>query len=405
MFVSAIIAAGGRGLRLGSSMPKQLMSVDGRAVLERSVSMFLSHPEIDEVVVALPEDVAADPPPYLRGNSKDVRIVIGGARRQDSVANAFRAVSAQADVIVIHDAARPFATAGLISRTIAAASESGAALAALPATDTVKRLAGSHNSAGASAREFDFSRTHFVSETIPRESIYLAQTPQAFRRAVLRDALALNETGTDATDEATLAERAGHPVRLVEGEATNIKLTTPDDLSLAEAIARGRVRLPSRTGRAGTGYDLHRLVEGRPLMLAGLAIPSDRGALGHSDADVVCHALIDAILGAVGCADIGRHFPDDDPKWKDASGLDLLSRAVALVGNQGYEVGNVDVTVILERPKIKDHVDAMRASIARAIGIDPSRVSIKGKTNEGVDAIGRGEAIAAHAVALLRSRS
>jgi 2-C-methyl-D-erythritol 4-phosphate cytidylyltransferase/2-C-methyl-D-erythritol 2,4-cyclodiphosphate synthase len=388
MFVSAIIAAGGRGLRLGGSVPKQLMSVDGRAVLERSVSMFLSHPEIDEVVVALPEDLAADPPSYLRGDPAGIRIVIGGARRQDSVANAFRAVSAQADVVIIHDAARPFATAALISRTIAAALESGAALAALRATDTVKRCA-----------------TNFVSETLPRESIYLAQTPQAFRRDVLRDALALNETGSDATDEATLAERAGHPVRLVEGEATNIKLTTPEDMPLADAIARGRVRLPARTGRAGTGYDLHRLVEGRPLILAGLTIPSDRGALGHSDADVICHALIDAILGAVGCADIGRHFPDDDPKWKDASSIDLLRRAVALVADQGYEVGNVDVTVILERPKIKDHVDAMRVSIAQVIGIEPSRVSIKGKTNEGMDAIGRGEAIAAHAVALLRAKA
>src|SRR5262249_30722312 len=160
---------------------------------------------------------------------------------------------------------------------------------------------------------------------------------------------------------------------------------------------------PARTGRAGTGYDLHRLVDGRPLIVGGVTIPSDRGALGHSDADVVCHAVTDAILGAACLGDIGRHFPDTDPRWKDASSLDLLRRAVELAAGEGLGVGNVDVTVILERPKIKDHIDAMRAAVAAAIGIDVARVSIKGKTNEGVDAIGRGEAIAAHAVVLVRS--
>ena len=159
-----------------------------------------------------------------------------------------------------------------------------------------------------------------------------------------------------------------------------------------------------RTGRAGTGYDLHRLVDGRPLIIGGVTIPSSKGALGHSDADVVCHALTDAILGAAGLGDIGRHFPDTDPRWKDANSIELLRHVVALVGEQGLMVGNVDVTVILEQPKIRDHVDAMRRSVAGAIGLDVARVSIKGKTNEGVDAVGRGEAIAAHAVALLRSR-
>ena len=160
---------------------------------------------------------------------------------------------------------------------------------------------------------------------------------------------------------------------------------------------------PVRTGRAGTGYDLHRLVAGRPLVLGGVTIPSERGALGHSDADVVCHAVTDAILGAASLGDIGRHFSDSDPRWKDAHSIDLLRRVVQLVIEQGFMVGNVDVTVILETPKIRDHVDAMRASVAAAIGIDVARVSIKGKTYEGVDAIGRGEAIAAHAIALIRA--
>jgi 2-C-methyl-D-erythritol 4-phosphate cytidylyltransferase/2-C-methyl-D-erythritol 2,4-cyclodiphosphate synthase len=402
MFVSAIIAAGGRGLRLGGVVPKQLLAVDGRSILERSVAAFLAHRDVDEIVVALPADLATNPPSYLKDTPKLLRIVAGGGRRQDSVFNAFQVVDAHSDVVVVHDAARPFASADLISRTIAAAAESGAALAAMLSRDTVKQTvnpteAGSHSSSSSEPR--------FVAQTLPRESIFLAQTPQAFRREILLAALAFGETGEDATDEAALAERAGYPVRIVEGEHTNIKVTMPEDLPIADAIARTARRLPARTGRAGTGFDLHKLVAGRPLVLGGVTIPSTLGALGHSDADVICHAITDALLGAVGLGDIGRHFPDSDPRWKDAASLDLLSRARALVEEHGYEVGNVDVTVILEQPKIRDYVDEMRHRVAGAVGIDPSRVSIKGKTNEGVDAIGRGEAIAAHAIALLRSRS
>jgi 2-C-methyl-D-erythritol 4-phosphate cytidylyltransferase/2-C-methyl-D-erythritol 2,4-cyclodiphosphate synthase len=410
MYVTAIIAAGGRGQRFGAAEPKQLLAIGGRPMLERSVSAFLSHPSVNEVIVALPQELVDDPPVYLRsaeaftpdGSGKPLRVVAGGARRQDSVANAFRAVAERSDVIVIHDAARPFASADLIARTIAAAAESGAAVAALPARDTVKQ-----------------GRDQFVGATLPRETIFLAQTPQAFRRSVLADAL---ELADDATDEAALAERAGHQVRLVTGEASNIKITTPEDLVLAEAIAQAgqqdaiartsdrsaeafaRQAGPARTGRAGTGYDLHRLVEGRPLVIGGVTIPSGRGALGHSDADVVCHAITDAILGAASLGDIGGHFPDADPRWKNASSLDLVARAVAHVKEHGFEVGNVDVTVVLEQPKLRDHVDAMRAAVASALGIDVARVSIKGKTNEGIDAIGRGEAIAAHAIAVVRSR-
>lgn len=387
MFVSAIIAAGGRGQRFGGAVPKQMLTIGGQSALERSVELFLAHPEIDEVVVALPAEFVAEPPPYLRATPKPVRIVPGGARRQDSVLSAFQAVAAEADLIVIHDAARPFATPGLISRTIAAAAESGAALAAMPARDTVKLAGG--------------EPLTFVRETIPREAVYLAQTPQVFSRRVLRDALALGEGGVDATDEAVLAERAGHPVRLVEGEPTNIKITTPEDLPVADAIVNGRNQAGAQA-RVGTGYDLHRLVEGRPLVLGGVIVPFERGALGHSDADVICHAVTDAILGAAARGDIGRHFPDTDPQWKDANSIELLKRAVAVVSSSGYRVDNVDVTVVLERPKIRGYVDQMRRSLADALGVPVDGVSIKGKTNEGVDAVGRGEAVAAHATALLR---
>jgi 2-C-methyl-D-erythritol 4-phosphate cytidylyltransferase/2-C-methyl-D-erythritol 2,4-cyclodiphosphate synthase len=375
-------------------VPKQLLTVEGRPILERSVALFVEHPAVDEVIVALPPELAEDPPAYLVAGRKPIRVVSGGLRRQDSVANAFAAVDPRCELVVIHDAARPFATADLVGRTIAAAAESGAALAAIPARDTVKRV----NSPAKAGHHDEVT----VAETIPRETVYLAQTPQAFQRGVLHDALALAEPGTEATDEAALAERFGHRVRIVEGEPSNIKITTPDDVPSAEVIARRGQPKPARTGRAGTGYDLHRLVSGRRLMIGGVEIPSDRGPLGHSDGDVVCHAVVDAMLGAGGLGDIGRHFPDTDPRWKDAPGLDLLARAVGLVREQGYEVGNVDVTVLLEAPKIKAFVDSMRTALAGTLGIAVDRVSIKGKTNEGVDAIGRGEAIAAHAIALLR---
>jgi 2-C-methyl-D-erythritol 4-phosphate cytidylyltransferase/2-C-methyl-D-erythritol 2,4-cyclodiphosphate synthase len=382
MFVSAILAAGGRGLRLGHSQPKQLLEIAGRPILERSVSLLQNHPDVNEVIVALPEELVQDPPAYLLTTAKPLRVVAGGARRQDSVAAAFRLVSELADVVVVHDAARPFATSDLITRTIAAAAESGAALAALEARDTVKQVAGG-----------------VVNATLDRQTIYLAQTPQAFRRSVLRDALAV--TG-DATDEAALAERAGHAVRIVEGEASNIKVTTADDLVIAEAIGRGGK--PARTGRAGMGYDLHRLVEGRPFILGGLTIPFDRGPAGHSDGDALCHAVTDAILGASGAGDIGRHFSDTDPRWKGASSIDLLRRAVEVVHAAGLDVGNVDATVIVERPKLAPYIDQMRANLAAVLGVSIDRVSIKGKTNEGLGEIGRGEAVAVHAIALVRSR-
>jgi 2-C-methyl-D-erythritol 4-phosphate cytidylyltransferase/2-C-methyl-D-erythritol 2,4-cyclodiphosphate synthase len=407
MQVTAIIAAGGRGQRFGGGVPKQLVGVGGRPILERSVAAFLSHPAIHEVVVALPAELIADPPAYLRAAPKPIRLVAGGVRRQDSVRQAFQAANEQSDVIVIHDAARPFASADLIARTIAAAAEGGAALAAVPARDTVKRsafAAGRTGPAGRQAVEVDGARLLVVAETLPRDSIYLAQTPQAFRRDVLREALALGEAGAEATDEATLAERAGHTVRLVEGDPANIKITTPDDLLLAEAIARGTVEraVGARAGfRIGAGYDLHRLVEGRPLVLGGVTIPFERGLLGHSDADAICHAVTDAVLGAAAAGDIGRHFPDSDPKWRDWSSIDLLRRASAIVKGRGYAIANVDVVVIAERPKLLPFLDEMRANVAGAIGIAVDAVGIKGKTNEGLGELGRGEAIAVHAVALL----
>ena len=390
-FVSVIIAAAGAGRRLGSPTPKQMLDIGGGTMLQHSLRAFHTHPLISEIVVVLPRDRAANEvlaDEWKSSGGPEVHTVAGGDRRQDSVAAAFDRVSAHADIVLIHDAARPFVGAALIARTIDAAKTHGAAIAAVQARDTVKRVA--LESGGP-----------VIVETIPRDAVYLAQTPQGFTRDVLAAAIAMGRSGIAATDEAALAERAGYRVHVVDGDPGNVKITTEEDLD----AARRRMGGQGLIERAGTGYDLHRLVEGRPLVIGGVTIPFERGALGHSDADVACHAATDAILGAACLGDIGRHFPDSDPRWKDADSLALLRDAARLVHEQGYEVGNLDITVILERPKIKDAIDEMRRRLAAALGVDPARVSVKGKTNEGVDAIGRGEAIAAHAVALLTPRT
>jgi len=392
MFVSAIIAAGGRGSRLDAGGPKQLLEIGGTPMLQRVVETFVRATCVDEIVVAVPSDLADDPPYYLLECSKPLRVVVGGGRRQDSVAKAFDRVSPAADVVIVHDAARPFASEALIQRTVDAARECGAAIAAVAAHDTVKEaVADSRSEHGA-----------LVKRTLPRAHMFLAQTPQAFRRAVLHDAIALaRQTDATATDEAALVERAGHPVRLVAGEPGNLKITTLDDLQLARAIAE---KSAHATARIGTGYDLHRLIEGRPFVLAGIAIPSAKGPIGHSDADVLCHAIVDAVLGAGALGDIGRHFPDTDERWQGAAGLDLLARAVELVRAQGFATVNIDAVVIVERPKLTTHVPEICRNLARTLGVEASAINVKGKTSEGVGEIGRGEAIACHAVALLRSK-
>jgi 2-C-methyl-D-erythritol 4-phosphate cytidylyltransferase/2-C-methyl-D-erythritol 2,4-cyclodiphosphate synthase len=283
--------------------------------------------------------------------------------------------------VVVHDAARPFVTVETIERTIAAAVESGAAIAALAAHDTVKRV----------------NADRVVTATLPREEIFLAQTPQAFRTSVLRSALAL---GGDATDEAMLAEQAGHHVRIVDGDPRNLKITTPADFVLAERLLEASAPAPMAM-RIGNGYDLHRLVAGRPLVLGGVTIPFDKGLLGHSDADAICHAVTDAVLGASGAGDIGRHFPDSDPAWKGADSLELLRKAMVIVKGVGLAVVNVDVVVIAQKPKLVPYIDAICSNLAHALDCEVSRVSVKGKTNEGVDSMGTGESIAVHAVALL----
>jgi 2-C-methyl-D-erythritol 4-phosphate cytidylyltransferase/2-C-methyl-D-erythritol 2,4-cyclodiphosphate synthase len=378
MTVSVIIAAGGQGTRLGGSVPKQWLAIGGRTLLARSIAAFDAHPRISEIVVVVPpgSDTALVP-----GAGKPRRVVAGGARRQDSVAEGFAATSADASVVLVHDAARPFVTPEVIDRAIDGAIAHGAVVPAVPVHDTVKQIA-----PDAGAR---------IAATLPRETLFLAQTPQGFRRDVLAAAIEAGRRGASGTDEAMLAEQAGHDVHVVPGDEGNVKITTAADLE------RARARSTPPAFRIGTGYDLHVFAEGRPLLLGGVPIAYDRGLKGHSDADAVCHAVTDAILGAANLGDIGRLFPDTDPQWKDADSLKLLADAAARVREAGWQVVNVDVVVIAERPKIGPHAPAMQRSLAATLGVDADAIAIKGKTNEGVDATGRGEALAVHAVALI----
>jgi 2-C-methyl-D-erythritol 4-phosphate cytidylyltransferase/2-C-methyl-D-erythritol 2,4-cyclodiphosphate synthase len=408
MYVVAIVAAAGEGRRFGAATPKQLVTIRGETVLSRSVSAFLRHPRVSEVIVVLPPALAGEPPLLPPAGSKPLRIVPGGARRQDSVANGFDATPDAADIVIVHDAARPLVDAATIDRAIDGAARYGAAIAAVPARDTVKV---------AEVGESDSPR---IVSTVDRERVWLAQTPQAFARPVLADAVRKGRDGASGTDEATLAEQAGHEVRLVPGDAMNVKITTPADFAYAEYLLaetprgsvgpqRSVVESPSpdasasRSGamRIGIGYDSHRLIAGRPLVLGGMSIPHERGLTGHSDADALCHAITDAILGAAALGDIGRHFPDTDPRWKDANSLELLSQSVMLIHAAGFRVANVDAVVVAESPRLAPHVDAIRAKLASALHTSVDAVSVKGKTNEGMGEAGRGEGIAVHAVALL----
>lgn len=376
--------AAGRGDRLGAEKPKQFIELGGRTLLQRSVAAFDQHPAIAHLVVVLAPGLISDGPALTGPVTRPCTFAEGGARRQDSVANGMAAMPPDVDVVLVHDAARPFIDAPLIDRVLEGVTTHGAAVPAIPVRDTVKRM--------------DLERKT-VSATIPRQEIWLAQTPQGFRREVLTQAIALGQRDVAATDEAMLAELAGHRVAIVTGDEGNMKITTPADL----AAAKNRVE-PS-VSRVGTGYDLHRLVDGRPLVLAGVTLSPDRGPVGHSDGDVVCHALIDAIFGAAAAGDIGRHFPDTDPAWKDAAGLDLLEKAIVVLDGLGWTVSNVDVTVILEAPKLTPSVLDIRKNLARVLDLPLEAISVKAKTNEGVDAVGRGEAIAAHAIAMIASVS
>ena len=382
--VAAVVVAAGQGLRAGGEIPKQFRRIAGETLLERALSAFAEAPDVTFVQpVIRPDDV--DLVRRLTSGMNVLEPVAGGATRQASVRAGLEAlVACTPDIVLVHDAARPFASAGLITRAIAAAEKTGAAIPALPVTDTVKRI----------------DSTGTIEATLDRNSIRLVQTPQAFAFPALFDAhrRALAQGRNDFTDDAALAEWAGIKVSVFAGEPGNIKFTTPEDFARAEAIQSAGLG----DVRTGSGLDVHAFGPGDHVTLGGIRIPHVQALTGHSDADVALHALTDAILGALADGDIGAHFPPSDPQWRGASSDRFLTFAVERVRARGGRIAHLDLTIVCEAPRIGEHRDRMRANIANLAGIGIGRVGVKATTSEKLGFTGRGEGIAAYATATIR---
>lgn len=375
----ALIVAAGRGERAGGGAPKQYRRLAGLPVLRRSLSPFLAHPRVDAVRVVI-ADGQHDAYAEATAGLNLPEPVVGGAERQDSVRLGLEALADQRpDAVLIHDAARPFVPAAMIDRVLDALAGAPGALPVLPVVDTLKR--------GANG---------FVGDTVSRDGLWRAQTPQGFRYAEILDAHRAALGGPAATDDAALAERAGLAVALVEGSEDAAKLTTAEDLARAEARLSALLET-----RVGTGFDVHRIGPGDAMMLGGVAIPHDGALVGHSDADVALHALTDAILGGLADGDIGAHFPPSDPQWRGAASDRFLADAVRRVHARGGRIRHLDLTIICERPKIGPHRDAIRTRIASICGIAVDRVSVKATTTERLGFTGRQEGVAAQAAATL----
>ncbi len=382
--VGAVIVAAGSGLRLPAPVPKPFLSLGGGTVLDRALAAFEQSSIIDHVAVVVDAVHVEDLRARLRG--KVVSVVAGGDQRRASVAAGLEVLPGVVWVVV-HDGVRPFVSQGLIERVLAAAQRCGAATAALPVTDTLKDVTEDR-----------------VQRTVDRAGLYAVQTPQAFRAGLLRDAHRRVPVTESVTDDAELVERLGEPVAVVPGEPANIKITTPADLELARLYdaARRDVAESGGVARIGVGYDVHRLVPDRPLVLGGVTIPHPRGLGGHSDADALAHAITDAVLGAAGQHDIGHHFPPDDPAFSGADSLFLLRSVAERLRAEGWAVVNVDAIVLAETPRVAPFVETMVERLAGALGVRPGQVGVKATTMEGLGPIGRGDGIAAQAVALVR---
>ena len=372
---AVIIAAAGTGKRMGSSIPKQYLKIGGEPILLKSVRAFCDNKEIDWIVVVTNGD-------YIQaclemkdryGLDKIQAVIEGGEERQDSVYRAIVEIDRlcpEIEYVLVHDGARPFVRQETINAVLEAAEEKGAAVACVPVKDSIRQ-----EKDGESAN-------------LPRQRLYAVQTPQGFQKEILRKAYEQAfADGYYGTDDATLAERIGQSVALVRGTYDNIKITTREDMPMES--------------RVGPGFDVHQLKEGLPLVLGGVKIPFEKGLLGHSDADVLVHALMDALLGAAALGDIGRHFPDTDPQYRGISSMELLRRVKGLLDEDGWRVGNVDITLMAQRPKIKSLIGDMTDNLSKTLDLETCRINIKGTTTERLGFVGREEGIAAQAVCLL----
>jgi len=368
--VAAIIAAAGAGKRMGGGIPKQYMDISGRPMVVWAAEPFEKSDLVDHVCIVVNSDYDERILEYL---DRDTIMVLGGSERQDSVYNGLRALPRDTDIVLIHDGARPFVKPELIKRVIEAVLEQGAAVPGVTPKDTIRTQ----------------------DKTLNRNELYIVQTPQGFEVDIILEAY---EKAFDedfyGTDDASLVDRIGKSVVIVEGSYDNIKITTPDDLAAVQKNDENPYKI-------GTGYDLHRLEKDRKLILGGLEIPYEKGLLGHSDADVVVHALMDAILGALALGDIGKHFPDTDNRYRGISSMELLTEVMGMMKDEGYKIKNADLTIIAEKPKIAPYVEAMKDKLAAALETETNRISIKATTMEGIGLIGREEGMACQASVLL----
>ncbi|PKN38301.1 MAG: bifunctional 2-C-methyl-D-erythritol 4-phosphate cytidylyltransferase/2-C-methyl-D-erythritol 2,4-cyclodiphosphate synthase [Deltaproteobacteria bacterium HGW-Deltaproteobacteria-2] len=384
----AIIPAGGAGKRLKTHVAKQYLMLNQLPVLIHTLQVFQKSKIINDIVLVLPPDDLASVRQKLIDKyelTKVTSIIAGGKERQDSVRNGLAAIDGKCDFVLIHDAVRPLITEKMIRQVAAAAKATGAASLGVKAKDTIKET----------------GKYDIVSVTIPRHNLWLTQTPQAFKFEILKKAYkkAYNENFY-GTDDASLVERIGVKVKMIAGSYDNIKITTPEDLVMARALLKNKSGGKMQTC-IGCGYDSHSFVTGRKLILGGVEIPFKQGLQGHSDADALIHAICDALLGAAGSGDIGRHFPDTDPQYKDISSRVLLGRVRNVITAKGFTINNIDATIIMEKPKVTSFIDKMITNIAKVLKIPADDINIKAKTNEGMGFVGRGEGIAVSAVVTL----
>ena len=374
---------------MGASTPKQFTELLGVPILIHAVRAFRQVPAIGAIVVVAPAEHLDHTQALLAQYQLDghCTVVIGGKLRQDSVRIGLAQVPDDSTLVAVHDGARPLITPQDIQRCLAAAATTGSAIMAVPVKDTLKGV----------------GPDTAIRHTVEREGLWQAQTPQVVQTDLLKEAFTKAEQdGFVGTDEASLLEHGGWQVSVVEGSETNLKITRPDDLLMAEAILMQKQPPPQL--RIGHGFDAHRLVAGRALILGGMEIPHALGLLGHSDADVLTHALCDAILGAIGAGDIGRHFPDSDPQYKGISSITLLAQVIGLAAERHLRLVNGDITVVAQRPKLAPHFPAMQKILAEACRVEPDAINLKASTTEQMGYTGREEGISAHAVVLMASQ-
>lgn len=384
--ISAVLVAAGSSTRMG--FDKLSFDLGGETVLHRSIRAFDQCPQIGEIVLVAGKNRAFVEQQAV-GCTKPVQIVAGGATRAESAKNGV--LAAHGELVAVHDAARPFVSPAVIAAVLEAAARCGAAAPAVPVKDTIKQAVPGDGKT--------VPKACLVRSTPDRSTLYAVQTPQCFDRT--QYLAALQELDAEkarlVTDDCSLFELTGRSVQLTQGDYANLKITTREDLPRTVQKEETRMRI-------GHGYDVHRLVEGRKLILGGVEIPFEKGLLGHSDADVLAHAVMDAVLGAAALGDIGQHFPDNDPAYAGADSLELARHVARILSEHGYRVENIDATILCQRPKLAPHIPAMRANLAAAFGLPVDAVSVKATTEEHLGFTGEGLGIAAHAVALIETR-